>query len=297
MKRRIIDLETPDMDKFKKILPSIAKLFLFVWLGTITLFIAGVVMGSKQPNQVYPEVLSNFLIIDVITGVVSFIVMCLFALLGAITNPKERRFGLLKNEEDKKQKGSTNLKYYLMGGIALLLVAIGFLNQRATILELSKKVEDYESLKNTPVPSPTLSPTPTIRPKTVTSYKKSGFDGPQLWEAVNQRRIEHGVGTLQRNDNLCSIASFRLNELLVLGKLDNHAGFNALWQNPDSQFAWIFKKYQITEFLVYDSGGTALDAVNLWDNTMGHQILLRGGEFSIGCTYAQGGFGVAEAGY
>ncbi len=142
----------------------------------------------------------------------------------------------------------------------------------------------------------TPNPTPRTTQVGTPTYGKS-FSGPQLWEAVNKKRIEYGVGVLERNDSLCSIASFRLNQLLDLGKLDNHAGFNELWQNPDSQYAWIFKQYQITEYILYNSNANATDAVNQWDNTMGHQTLLRGGQFRWGCIYAQNGFGVAEVGF
>lgn len=144
---------------------------------------------------------------------------------------------------------------------------------------------------------PTPKPTPKSTQSNTVTPRSSSFNGPQLWEAVNKKRVEYGVGPLERDDLFCSIASFRLNELLGLGKLDNHAGFNALWQNPDSQYAWIFKEYSIWEYIIYDPRGDATDAVNTWDNTMGHQTLLRGGQFRWGCTYAQNGFGVAEVGF
>lgn len=145
----------------------------------------------------------------------------------------------------------------------------------------------------TPTPTSISTPTSTHQPV----YRVVSWGGPELWEAVNKKRIEYGVGVLGKNDLLCSIASFRLNQLLVRGSLDNHAGFNELWQNKDSQFYWIFQKYTIWEYMVYVPSGTAAQAVNTWDNTLGHRTLLRGGEYTIGCTYAQNGFGVAVVGY
>src|SRR3990172_9927351 len=65
------------------------------------------------------------------------------------------------------------------------------------------------------------------------------WGGPDLWEAVNRRRRELGVNPLSQRDELCTIASIRLNQLLELGKLDGHEGFSKM---PDerSDLKWIF---------------------------------------------------------
>lgn len=121
------------------------------------------------------------------------------------------------------------------------------------------------------------------------------WSGPELWEAVNKRRQELGVNAMSSQPELCTIASIRLNELLELGKLDGHEGFSTL---PDRRpdLKWIFEKYNISEFLV-SGASTALEAVQLWENTLGHKKLLTGGEYVWGCTYAQNGFGVAISAY
>jgi len=148
--------------------------------------------------------------------------------------------------------------------------------------------------------SPTLSPTPTLQPKPTTSIirsmSKPKWGGPELWEAVNTRRKELGVNPLQQKDELCTIASIRLNEILELGKLDNHEGFsNMVEKRPDLQ--WIFEKYStLAEFLAV-GGQTPQETVSLWENTLGHKKLLSGGEFVWGCIYAQNTFAVAIAAY
>lgn len=121
------------------------------------------------------------------------------------------------------------------------------------------------------------------------------WDGPGLWEAVNNRRVERGVGQLSQKDELCTIASIRLNELLALGQLDGHEGFGNL---PDRRedLKWIFETYDVSEFLV-QGATSAQEAVDLWENTLGHKKLLTGGEYVYGCTYAQEGFGVAIAAF
>lgn len=153
---------------------------------------------------------------------------------------------------------------------------------------VSKNVSTTTKPAATSTSKPIYIPLPTTKPG-------SFLGGPTLWEAVNKRRVEFGVNPLSQRDELCTIASIRLNQLLELGKLDGHEGFSKLPETrPDLK--WIFDKYNVSEFLV--SGATSpQNAVNLWENTLGHKKLLSGGEYSFGCIYAQNGFGVAIAAY
>jgi hypothetical protein len=142
------------------------------------------------------------------------------------------------------------------------------------------------------IPSPTPVPTPI---ETTMPVKKYDWSGPDLWEAVNKRRVDLGVNPLKQKDELCTIASIRLNEILALGKLDGHEGFSSLPERrPDLK--WIFEKYVIAEFLI-SGAESAQEAVSLWENTLGHKKLVSGGEYVWGCTYAQNSFGVAIAAY
>lgn len=123
---------------------------------------------------------------------------------------------------------------------------------------------------------------------------KITWGGIELWEAINKRRVEMGVNPLKKTDELCTIASIRLNQLLELGKLDGHAGFVPVLNRDDLK--WISEKYNISEFLIqgYPTPGEAIKA---WENTLGHRSLLAGGEYVWGCVYAQNTFGVAIAAY
>ena len=145
-----------------------------------------------------------------------------------------------------------------------------------------------------------LSPTPQ---DTVTLAKsESGFlrnanwGGPDLWNVVNARRQQFGVNPLDQRDDLCTIASIRLNELLKLGELDGHEGFsNMTERRPD--LAPIFQNYStIAEFLAAGAG-SAEETVGLWENSLGHRKLLTGGEYVWGCIYAQNSFAVAISAY
>lgn len=142
------------------------------------------------------------------------------------------------------------------------------------------------------VPKPTIAPTPSVKKVA----QGVSWGGPELWEAVNKKRVEYGVNPLKRSDELCTIASIRLNELLELGKLDGHEGFGNMSERR-SDLKWIFDKFgTIAEFLAY-GGLTPSETVGLWDNTLGHKKLLNGGEFVWGCIYAQNTFAVAITAY
>jgi len=123
---------------------------------------------------------------------------------------------------------------------------------------------------------------------------KITWGGIELWEAINKRRVEMGVNPLKKADELCTIASIRLNQLLELGKLDGHAGFVPVLNRDDLK--WISEKYNISEFLI-QGYPTPIEAVKAWENTLGHRTLLAGGEYVWGCVYAQNTFGVAIAAY
>lgn len=141
--------------------------------------------------------------------------------------------------------------------------------------------------QDTATPEPTQIPT---QPQAAPSWS-----GPELWEAVNARRTENGVNHISKRDEICTIASIRLNELLELGKLDAHEGFSNMPERRED-LKWIFEKYTLTEFLV-SGAQTPQEAVELWENTLGHSKLLTGGEYVWGCIYAQAGFGVAITAY
>jgi uncharacterized protein YkwD len=155
--------------------------------------------------------------------------------------------------------------------------------------------EMIERTPKTPTATPTQAAvTPTQSPPNSGQYNWPAVDwgGPQLWDAVNNRRVENGVNRLQSKSELCTIASIRLNELLELGKLDGHEGFSNLKERrPD--LADIFDNYStVAEFLAV-GGKTPEETVSLWENTLGHKKLLTGGEYVWGCIYSQNTFAVA----
>lgn len=149
-------------------------------------------------------------------------------------------------------------------------------------------------ISGTPTPTPITIPTVRITPRV--SSPGVSWGGPELWLEVNKKRQEYGVNPLNRGDELCTIASIRLNELLELGKLDGHEGFSNMSERR-SDLKWIFEKYSVVAEFLAMGGETPQETVSLWNNTLGHKKLLEGGEYVWGCIYAQNTFAVAITAY
>ena len=216
----------------------------------------------------------------------------------------------MKFKEIKKALASALKQIFAIAAISITGVAIiygsyaiGYTHGANETLEtVETQISQYLAQNSANVSSQVEPPTPTPTPRTVfisppqqTQTQPTNWSGPELWDAVNNRRSQLGVNPLGNQSELCTIASIRLNELLELGKLDGHEGFGTL---PDRRedLKWIFDKYNISEFLVYGAE-SATEAVSLWENTLGHKKLLTGGEYVWGCTYAQNSFGVAIAAF
>ena len=204
--------------------------------------------------------------------------------------------------KNKGQKLASFMCVILRIVVAVVMISTLYLVGYKTGYNFGKKDLVTLSLKSDTV-SATFHPaaTPVVQVKTVVVYvtprpvAQVNWGGPQLWEAVNKARVLNGVNPLQVKEEVCTIASIRLNQLLALGTLDAHKGFsNMPTDRPDLKY--IFDRYNLSEFLV-SGASSPQNAVDLWENTLGHKELLSGGQYVWGCTYAQNGFGVAIAAY
>jgi uncharacterized protein YkwD len=141
---------------------------------------------------------------------------------------------------------------------------------------------------STPFSSTVASPPP--RPP---GAQRATFTGQDLWTAVQNYRSAHQLPLFAMSTELCTVASIRVNQLLELGKLDNHAGFQPLSD----------------EFFKEHSGWTAINeniaagyqsAVQTvewgWDQSLGHQALIQSREFPKACAAANSGFSVLVTG-
>lgn len=136
---------------------------------------------------------------------------------------------------------------------------------------------------------PTPTPSPIIR-RSAPKY----YTGAELWQEIQKYRREHGVPEFKQDNTLCTIASIRVNQMIELGKLDNHQGFTPLVD----QFR---QENRLTHTNVAEnilSGHlTPQDAVAAWDGSLGHRALMRDGAYVFACTAANHGFAVLIAAF
>jgi uncharacterized protein YkwD len=131
------------------------------------------------------------------------------------------------------------------------------------------------------------------QPQTNSGATRPTFTGQDLWKAVQNYRSAHGLFVFEQSNELCTVASIRVNELLELGKLDNHDGF----------------KRRSDEFFERNPGWTAINeniaagyqtAVQTvewgWDQSLGHQALIQSKEYPKACAAANSGFSVLITG-
>lgn len=163
----------------------------------------------------------------------------------------------------------------------------------AGVKNAPQPTEDEPSGEEMVISQPSPPPVTKTTPQPTQSALRPNYSGPELWEAVNKARVEHGVAPLSQRDILCTISAIRLAQIRELGKLDGHDGFQG-----------VYDKYKdrsdmpgtVAEFLI--SGyPTAEQAVAGWLDTLGHKKLITGGEYVWGCIYAADGFGVAITGF
>ncbi|MFC1649348.1 CAP domain-containing protein [Patescibacteria group bacterium] len=188
------------------------------------------------------------------------------------------------------------IKTGLIVGIFLAIFVLGYFDGYLdpSVRELPSgevEVQDVAEVVMWPF-SPPITPTPVVVP---TDILVKG-DGPQLWEYVNRRRVELGSGDLELDEQLCTIASLRLNELIRDGELDAHEGFNTLRQRrPDLEP--ILDSYpNMSEFLA-QGGETPQETLELWEGTLGHRAVVTNPEYEFGCIYSQNTFAVAITAY
>jgi uncharacterized protein YkwD len=108
----------------------------------------------------------------------------------------------------------------------------------------------------------------------------------------NYRRAQQ-LPLFEQSNELCTVASIRVNELLELGKLDNHDGFDA---RADQFFERNPGWSSINENIA--SGyETAVQVVEWgWDQSLGHQALIKSREYPKACAAANSGFSVLITG-
>jgi uncharacterized protein YkwD len=159
--------------------------------------------------------------------------------------------------------------------------------------QLSNAREYINQLDSVPAVVPPTNPPV----KSQVPVNKPNFTGEQLMQAVNKYRREHGVPELQLHSGLCQLSSRRLGELIDLGQLDNHAGFENYFDNNEIEDLSGPSLTNVAENLA--SGyPSAWDTVMGWDSSPPHRtFLLADGSYKYGCGSANLGFAVLIGGF
>ncbi|MFA5136141.1 MAG: hypothetical protein WC489_01985 [Patescibacteria group bacterium] len=116
-------------------------------------------------------------------------------------------------------------------------------------------------------------------------YKKSNYTGQQLFDAVNEYRV-------QNNKKAVPIALYMCDNLvaryLKIKSGDvGHEGFEEWAKNEQ-----IDKKYIPRAELYVKDTYTTKDAIDFWNGSPGHRLALLQDDYDAGCAYANEGIGV-----
>lgn len=119
------------------------------------------------------------------------------------------------------------------------------------------------------------------------------YSGVELWAEIQMYRREQGVSEFRQDNLLCTLASIRVNQLITLGTLDDHKGFEPLveeYRDKGLEFGNLGENI----LMGYQ---TPQEAVAAWDSSLGHRALMRDGSYVWGCAAANYGFAVLIAAY
>lgn len=134
---------------------------------------------------------------------------------------------------------------------------------------------------------------PVVQPVQPNQLRRPLFTGQDLWQAVQNYRKAHSLPTFEQSNELCTVASIRVNELLQLGRLDNHDGF----QKRADEFFERNKGWTSINENIASGYDTAVQTVEWgWDQSLGHQALIQSREYPKACAAANSGFSVLVTG-
>lgn len=154
--------------------------------------------------------------------------------------------------------------------------------------QISKKVMSVEITSSKFEPSPTSTPAPSVVSQANQS-NPSGSSG--LLTSVNSYRASNGLSSVAESANLCGIANKRLGEIISLGALDHHAGFDKYLQGQN-EFSGM------GEILFSSSNPTSPDfAVNEgWAKSPSHRENMSNPSWNYGCGATNSYFSVFNFG-
>lgn len=103
------------------------------------------------------------------------------------------------------------------------------------------------------------------------------FSGQELFDEINRFRTENGKAIVSLDVNLCDNLVSRY-QMVSQGR-GSHEGVEE-WAKKEG----LIEKYSLAEMYIVDSE-IALQAVEFWNNSPGHRLVLLG-DYQYGCSYA-----------
>lgn len=200
-------------------------------------------------------------------------------------------------EHNPNQESPTDQPFWLTNKIANLAVTTreAQLNNQSGILIVMIGSADFSDPNAKTTQTAQSSSTEANKTVEVNSSESTStnFTGQDLWQAVQNYRQAHQLFAFVQANELCTVASIRLNEQIELGKLDNHDGFD----NRAEQFfadhpEWI----ALNENLAAGYQNAVQTVEWGWDNSLGHQALIKSQDYPYACTAAGYGFAVLITG-
>jgi len=180
----------------KKDLPKLAKFFLFVWLGTIFLFFYGIWRLNASGEKYFIH--QNFFIVDVLLGIMAFLLTITFAILSTDSRPRKQKVELGKKSKKSPSSKRSKLSYYLVGGVVILLLSVAYLDAESEGLMQKSKVQDSNYLKKTSTPTTTPTSTSDIKGTTTTKTQPVVDSDP-----IIDCKFTH-LGTIRLKRSVCS---------------------------------------------------------------------------------------------
>lgn len=106
------------------------------------------------------------------------------------------------------------------------------------------------------------------------------YSGQSLFDEINNFRLENKKPPVNLDINLCDNLVSR-HKIISQGK-GSHEGFEE-WAIKEG----LSSKYELAEMYIVDSG-TAREAIEYWNSSPGHRLVLLG-DYKSGCSYASNG--------
>lgn len=302
------------------------KNYFIIWVITIIIFSFLIVIFNLFPNlnnnEIFAPILVIILIIDALTGILTFLLGIVSLFLKIIKYKK--------NKTTKLKIGHIFLNLFLsvVLSIAFFLLMFPFLKkveglpfeEKARIGELNmwrivffygfftgivvfftfwKKIFRLTAVfliiywllgSSFVVFISSISSNQELKTTTYSSQIAPNFTGQDLLDAVNKYRKENGLSELTLNKTLCNNLAQRYLDIRAgLKEGIVHKGFDDWYEKYIKPYG-----YYVEEDFAY--GNTPNEIIKAWSGSPGHRLSILDKTLRFTCTYASEGYGVIVLG-